>query len=93
MKVKYECKVIDKGNMKAVGTLTIDGVRIYGVKIVEGKNGLFVALPSYKGKDGAYHNQVGIDESVYEKICKFCIAEYKKKAPDESLDPEEWEEL
>ena len=34
--------------------LTIDDLTIYGCRVVEGKNGDFISLPSRKGKDGKY---------------------------------------
>ena len=34
--------------------LTIDDFTIYGCRVVEGKNGDFIRLPSRKGKDGKY---------------------------------------
>lgn len=38
----------------------INGVTIYGCKVVEGKNGDFISFPSHKGKDGKYWNHVYI---------------------------------
>ena len=34
--------------------LTIDDVTIYDCRVVEGKNGDFISLPSRRGKDGKY---------------------------------------
>lgn len=39
-------------------TLTLNGVTIYDCRVVEGKNGDFVAFPSEKGKDGKYYSKV-----------------------------------
>ena len=36
--------------------VVINGVTIYGCKVIEGKNGDFVSFPSHKGKDGKYYN-------------------------------------
>lgn len=36
--------------------VVINGVTIYGCKVVEGKNGDFVSFPSHKGKDDKYYN-------------------------------------
>ena len=38
----------------------INGVTIYGCKVVEGKNGDFISFPSHKGKDGKYYNHAYI---------------------------------
>lgn len=34
--------------------LTIDDFTIYGCRVVEGKNGDFIGIPSRKGKDGKF---------------------------------------
>ena len=49
----------------------INGVTIYGCKVVEGKNGDFISFPSHKGKDGKYYNYAYIklsDEQTKEII-------------------------
>lgn len=40
--------------------VVINGVTIYGCKVIEGKNGDFVSFPSHKGKDGKYYNHAYI---------------------------------
>lgn len=40
--------------------VVINGVTIYGCKVVEGKNGDFVSFPSHKGKDDKYYNHAYI---------------------------------
>ena len=41
--------------------LEVNGVKIYGCRFVEGKNGDFVSFPSYKGSDGKYYNYAWVD--------------------------------
>jgi DNA-binding cell septation regulator SpoVG len=36
--------------------LELNGVSIYGLKVVEGSKGDFISWPSHKGKDGKYYN-------------------------------------
>ena len=40
--------------------VVINGVTIYGCKVIEGKNGDFISFPSHKGKDDKYYNHVWI---------------------------------
>ena len=48
-------RLLDKGNTKAVASLTIDGAfAVHGIKIVGGVNGDFVSMPSTKQSDGSY---------------------------------------
>ena len=50
--------------------LEVNGVKIYGCRYVEGKNGDFVSFPSYKAKDGKYysHAYVELDEAAVKLI-------------------------
>ena len=34
----------------------INGITIYGMRVVEGKNGDFLSFPQTKGKDGKYYS-------------------------------------
>lgn len=46
-------------NLKAFASITIDNaVCITGIRIVEGKNGLFMSMPQSKDNDGEYHDVV-----------------------------------
>lgn len=38
----------------------INGVMIYGCKVIEGSKGDFISFPSHKGKDGKYYNHAYI---------------------------------
>ena len=35
--------------------VVINGVTIYGCKVIEGKNGDFISFPSHKGKDDKFY--------------------------------------
>lgn len=50
--------------------LEVNGVKIYGCRYVEGKNGDFISFPSYKAKDGKYYNHayVDLDEAMVKLI-------------------------
>lgn len=36
--------------------VVINGVTIYGCRVVEGSKGDFISFPSHKGKDGKFYN-------------------------------------
>lgn len=38
--------------------LTVNGITIYGCRVVEGKNGDFISFPQQKGRDNKYYNIV-----------------------------------
>ena len=49
-------RIMEKeGKMKAIAAITIDGVFVvHDIKVIEGDNGLFIAMPSVKRKDGEF---------------------------------------
>ncbi|MDD6692178.1 MAG: septation regulator SpoVG [Lachnospiraceae bacterium] len=50
-------RVASSGKMKAVASITIDGVFVvHDIKVIEGEKGLFVAMPSKKTADGEYRD-------------------------------------
>jgi stage V sporulation protein G len=50
-------KINLEGKMKAVVSITFDdSFVVHDVKVVEGSNGLFVAMPSRKTPDGEYRD-------------------------------------
>lgn len=44
------------GNGGVTADVNINGVDIYGVRVVEGKNGDFLSFPQRKGSDGKYYH-------------------------------------
>ena len=54
--VKFR-KLWPEGKIKAIGSLTIDNAFVvHGIKIVEGQNGIFMAMPSRRTPDGKYRD-------------------------------------
>ncbi len=50
-------KVFRDGKMRGLASITIDDVFVvHDIKIIEGDNGLFIAMPSRKSKDGEYRD-------------------------------------
>lgn len=50
-------KVENEGKMKAVASVTFDEeFVVHDIKIIEGVNGLFIAMPSRKMNDGNYRD-------------------------------------
>lgn len=71
-KVIYDVKVLRAKEYKEVVfcDLEINGVKIYGCRYIEGKNGDFISFPSYKAKDGKYysHAYADLDEAAVKLI-------------------------
>jgi len=50
-------KLNREGKMKAVCSITIDGVFvIHDIKVIEGEKGLFIAMPGKKTADGEFRD-------------------------------------
>lgn len=69
-------------NTKGFANVTFDNeLVVTGFVIMQGKNGLFVAMPSTKGKDGDYHDTVfPTSKKGREGLNKVIIEEYNKVA-------------
>lgn len=54
--------------------LKINGITIYGVMIVEGKNGDFLSFPQRAGNDGKYYSIVWcpLDEDTTKAVIEEC---------------------
>ena len=55
---------------------TDDGFIIKGLRLVDGINGKFVAMPSQKGQDGEYYDTVLADKDLKDNICQLALQEY-----------------
>lgn len=70
----------DDSKMKAVASITIDGcIVIHDIKIIEGNDGFFVAMPSKRTQDGEYKDIVHpINAETRKLINSRVIEEYEK---------------
>lgn len=68
-------------NCKAFVSITLDNaLSISGVKLMDGKNGLFLSYPSYKSGD-KYHDYIyPLTKEAREGLTKKVIEEYNKTA-------------
>ena len=77
-----EVKVVpvDEDKLKAYVTITLDDAFVVrDLKVIQGKSGIFVAMPSKKRKDGTYRDMAHPTNSeTREKIESVVLAEYHK---------------
>ena len=73
-------KVTDEGKMKAIVSITFDDeFVVHDIKIIEGQNGLFVAMPSRKMNEGDFRDIAHpILSETRNKIKDAIFAEYEK---------------
>ena len=80
-----EARIFAKENMKsklrAYATITIDNAFVVrNIKIIEGKSGLFVAMPSRKMKDSC--PKCGHKNEVRSKFCNECGGNLSVRHPE-----------
>ena len=51
-------KVDGDSKLKAFVDVSLGGIVVKGLRIVDGSNGLFVSMPQHQGKDGKWYNTV-----------------------------------
>ncbi|MCH9028267.1 MAG: septation protein SpoVG family protein [Bacteroidetes bacterium] len=57
---------------------TEEGINIKGFTLVEGTNGLFMGIPSEKGKDGKYYDRVYVPKELKEQLTEMAISMYNE---------------
>ena len=63
--------------LKAFADVAIGQVLVKGVRIVEGKNGMFITMPQSQGKDGKWYCTVMLlDENLKEELHKTVLEAY-----------------
>jgi stage V sporulation protein G len=72
----------DAGNLKAFADISVnDSLVIKGLRVVEGKNGLFVSMPREQGKDSKWYDQVSCTSTdVFDDIANKVLTEYQTAA-------------
>lgn len=73
-------KVTDEGKMKAIVSITFDEeFVVHDIKIIDGQNGLFIAMPSHKVNEGDFRDIAHpILSETREKIKNAIFQEYEK---------------
>ena len=71
----------EDAKLKAFASITLDdSFVIRGLKIIEGKTGTFVAMPSRRRKDGEYQDIAHpINNEAREVMEQIILAEYRKE--------------
>ena len=80
-------KIASEGKMKAIVSVTFDNeFVVHGIKVIEGQNGLFIAMPSRKTPDGEFKDIAHpINTETRERIQGAILEAYEKAVSEESL--------
>ncbi|MBU3109315.1 septation regulator SpoVG [Clostridium gasigenes] len=73
-------KISAEGKMKAIISITFDGeFVVHDIKVIEGQNGLFIAMPSRKTPDGEFKDIAHpINPDTRERIQTSILEAYEK---------------
>jgi stage V sporulation protein G len=71
-------KVNTDGRMKAIASITIDSeFVVHDIRVIDGNNGMFVAMPSKKTPDGEFRDIAHpISSTTRQKIQEAVLQEY-----------------
>ena len=80
-------KIASDGKMKAIVSVTFDNeFVVHDIKVIEGQNGLFIAMPSRKTPDGEFKDIAHpINTETRERIQGAILEAYEKAVSEESL--------
>ncbi|MCM3762589.1 septation regulator SpoVG [Alkalihalobacillus oceani] len=84
-------RVNTEGRMRAIASITIDHeFVVHDIRVIDGNNGLFVAMPSKRTPDGEFRDIAHpISSQTREKIQTAVLAEYDKAGEYEEVEYEE----
>lgn len=79
--------------MKGIATVTVDdAIAIHDIRIIEGDNGLFIAMPSRKNAIGEYRDTAHPINKEVRAMFEKAIFDAYEKADDEESEEDEEEE-
>jgi stage V sporulation protein G len=72
-------RVNTEGRMRAIASITIDNeFVVHDIRVIDGNNGMFVAMPSKRTPDGEFRDIAHpISSTTREKIQNAVLAEYE----------------
>ncbi len=83
-------KIATEGKMKAIVSITLDNeFVVHDIKVIEGQNGHFIAMPSRRTPDGEFKDIAHpINTETREKIQQAILGEYEKVKNEETSNEE-----
>ncbi|EUJ28819.1 regulatory protein SpoVG [Listeria floridensis FSL S10-1187] len=88
-------RVETDGRMRAIASITLDEeFVVHDIRVIDGNNGLFVAMPSKRGVDGEFRDIAHpINSDTRGKIQTVVLAEYDRVGEEEAVSSEETESV
>lgn len=84
-------RVNTDGRMRAIASITLDDeFVVHDIRVIDGNNGLFVAMPSKRTPDGEFRDIAHpINSGMRNKIQDAVLAEYHRLGEEEAVEFEE----
>lgn len=81
-------RVNTDGRMRAIASITLDGeFVVHDIRVIDGNNGLFVAMPSKRTPDGEFRDIAHpINSETRGKIQDAVLAEYHRVGEESELE-------
>ncbi|TFD98341.1 septation regulator SpoVG [Jeotgalibacillus salarius] len=79
-------RVSSDGRMRAIASITLDGVFVvHDIRVIDGNNGLFVAMPSKRTPDGEFRDIAHpINSEMRDIIQSSVLSEYHQEQEEPS---------
>ncbi len=72
-------KIDGDTKLKAFVDISLGGVVVKGLRIVDGSNGLFVSMPQHQGKDGKWYSTVyPTTKEIQKQLSDLVLAAYQE---------------
>lgn len=72
-------KVDGESKLKAFVDISLAGLVVKGLRVVDGSNGLFVSMPRHLGKDGRWYNTVyAATKEIQKQLNDLVLAAYQE---------------
>ncbi|MDD5044403.1 MAG: SpoVG family protein [Candidatus Omnitrophica bacterium] len=70
-------KLDGDSKLKAFVDVSFDGFVVKGLRVVEGKNGLFVGMPQQQGKNGQWYDvSYPLSKQIHQEITEIVLKAY-----------------
>ncbi len=72
-------KIDGDTKLKAFADVSVGGIVVKGLRIVDGSNGLFVGMPRHQGKDGKWYDTVYLaNKEMQKQLSDSVLAAYQE---------------
>jgi len=72
-------KLEGDSKLKAFVDISLAGLIVKGLRLIQGEKGLFLAMPKQQGKDGRWYSTVyPVDKETHQQLTRQVLAAYQQ---------------